>query len=460
MSVVLSNEEVGPCRRALKIEVPLPAVEAESQRVVGSIRKSAQLPGFRKGKVPESLVRKRFKEEVEGEILERLVPRYWEQAQDEAGIVPLLPPEIAEVHFHADEPLTFVATVDIKPEIELRNLEDFDLPEAETETKPAEVDEAINQVRRQRGTWNPVEREAARGDRVSLTITDLSAAAAFDEADTEEGDEAETESAEAKAAGPRDVEIEVGDASVWEELSLAVTGLAAGRKTKFTRRQGEGDGEGNGEGDKATEREFEVQLEAVKELEMPPLDDDFAQGVGDFADVAALRATVEEQLADAKRKESVRQRESALLRQLAERHPFPVPGGVVDHEVKHMLEDYAMNLARRGVDPEKAELDWQKMADEARPQAEGQVRIRLLLDTIAQEREVVITEDQFERTIASLARMQGSSAPKVRRSLDEAGKLNGLRAQLKREAVVRQLLGEDPVEEVADGESAAAEESA
>lgn len=456
MSVVLSNEEVGPCRRALKIEVPLPAVEAESQRVVGSIRKSAQLPGFRKGKVPESLVRKRFKEEVEGEVLERLVPRYWEQAQDETGIEPLLPPEIADVYLHAGEPLTFVATVDIKPEIELRNLEDFDLPEAETETKPAEVDEAIDQVRRQRGTWNPVEREAARGDRVSLTITDLSAAAAFDGADTEEDDEAETESAEAKAAGPRDVEIEVGDTSVWEELSLAVTGLAAGRKTKFTRRQEEGDGKG----DKATEREFEVQLEAVKELEMPPLDDDFAQGVGDFADVAALRATVEEQLADAKRKESARQRESALLRQLAERHPFPVPGGVVDHEVKHMLEDYAMNLARRGVDPEKAELDWQKMADEARPQAEGQVRIRLLLDTIAQEREVVITEDRFERTIASLARMQGSSAPTVRRSLDEAGKLNGLRAQLKREAVVRQLLGEDPVEEAADAESAAAEESA
>ncbi len=445
MSVVLSNEEVGPCRRALKIEVPLPAVEAESQRVLGVIAKSAQLPGFRKGKVPQALVAKRFKDEVEGELLDRLVPRYWEQAQDEAGIVPLLPPDIADVHLHAGEPLTFVATVDVKPEIELRNLEDFELPALDSQVTTAEVDEAIDQARRQHGSWHTVDREAARGDRVRVTLVDASVVPATQEASEEEESTGEAESEAAPTTEPQTAEIEVGDPAVWEELSLAVTGLAAGREAKFTRRRGEGE--------EAVEQKFELKIEEVKEIAMPPLDDEFAQELGEFADVAALRATVEEQLSAAKRKESGRRRESALLRQLAERHPFPVPGGVVDHEVRHMLEDYAMNLARRGVDPEKAELDWQKMADDARPQAENQVRIRLLLDTIADERAITISEDQFESTIASLARMQGSSAPVVRRSLDEAGKLNGLRAQLRREAVVRQLLGEEPSAQTAEGPS-------
>jgi trigger factor len=449
MSVLLSNEEVGPCRRALKIEVPEPAVEAESQRVVAAMRRGVQIPGFRKGKVPEAVVRRRYREEIESEVLDRLVPRYWQQAQDEAGLAPMLPPKISDVHLHAGQPLTFVATVEIKPEIELRNITDFELPELEETVSAAEVEEALNDTRRQRGTWHAVEREAARGDKVRLTVLESPDAAP----DDRPGEDAAEETAEAPAgeaaedaaqdAGDADAprersaEIEVGDPNVWEELSLAVTGLGAGKQTEFTRKEGEGE--------EAVERHLKVRIEEVQELEMPPLDDDFARGLGDFDSVAALQHEVERQLAKAKRAESRRQRESALLLQLAERHPFPLPEGVVDHEVRHMLEDYASNLARRGIDPEKAGLDWQAMADQSRPQAEMQVRIRLLLDAIAEQEGIEVTEDQFERTLAAVARSQGSSAPALRKSLDEAGKLSGLRAQLRREAVVRQLLGEPPL---------------
>jgi trigger factor len=444
MSVLLSNEEVGPCRRALKIEVPEPAVEAESQRVIAEMRRGVQLPGFRKGKAPEAVVRKRYREEIEREVVDRLVPRYWLQAQDEAGLDPLLPPQVTDVHLHAGQPLTFLATVEVTPEIELRNLEDFDLPELDDNVSPAAVEEALNDTRRQRGTWHAIDREAARGDRVRLTVLetpgDSAPAEAAESADaepTEGGSVAAEEGESATEPRERSVEIEVGDPSVWEELSLAVTGLGAGKETEFTRQEGESE--------EATERRFKVRIEEVQELEMPPLDDDFAKSLGEFENVAALQHEVERQLTNAKRNDGRRQREGALLRQLAERHPFPLPEGVVDHEVRHMLEDYASNMMRRGIDPEKAGLDWQAMADQSRQQAETQVRVRLLLDAIAEQEGIEVSEDQFERTLAAVARQQGASAPALRKQLDEAGKLSGLRAQLRREAVVRHLLGEAPL---------------
>ena len=120
MSVVLSLEDVGPCRKQLRVEVPAPAVEAETERVIREYGQRVRLPGFRKGKVPVELVRRRFAKDIEQEVKERLLPRYWKQAQAESAIEPLLPPEVDEVaELEPGLPLTFTATVETRPRIEL-----------------------------------------------------------------------------------------------------------------------------------------------------------------------------------------------------------------------------------------------------------------------------------------------------------------------------------------------------
>src|SRR5262245_27215762 len=174
MSVVLSLEEVGPCRKQLRVEVPAPAVEAETQRVVREFGQRIRIPGFRKGKVPSDLVRRRFAKDIEQEVKERLLPRYWKQAQAESSIEPLLPPEVDEVaDLQPGEPLTFVTTVETRPPIELRNIQDFDLPDPTVEPGTLEIEEAVENLRRQVAEWVPVDRPAARGDRVALEIANL-----------------------------------------------------------------------------------------------------------------------------------------------------------------------------------------------------------------------------------------------------------------------------------------------
>src|SRR5689334_19121695 len=226
MSVVVSVADVGPCKKQLKVEVPAPAVEAETQRVVREYGQRVRIPGFRKGKVPAELVRRRFQKDIEKEVVERLLPRYWHQAQEESAIDPLLPPEVEEVEELAPgAPLTFVASVETRPQIELRNIRDFDLPDPSVDPGTMEIDDTLDDLRKQLSRLVPVARPAARADVVSGVIVELS---------PEEGTPEGTPGRE-----PQHVQVEVGVPRVWEELSLALSGLAAGQEETFTHRDGE-----------------------------------------------------------------------------------------------------------------------------------------------------------------------------------------------------------------------------
>jgi trigger factor len=437
MSVVLSVEDVGPCRKQLKVEVPAPAVEAETQRVVRDYGQKVRLPGFRQGKVPSELVRRRFAKEIDQEVKERLLPRYWRQAQAESSLEPLLPPEVDEVsELLPGEPLTFVATVETRPQIELRNIDSFDLPDPEVDPGTMEIEETIENIRKQMSEWVTVDRPASRGDQLSLQVTTVGSA---------EHPEERTDP----------VTIEVGDPQVWEELSLAVQGLSVGQETTFERRHEHPAAEEGG-APEVHEQKFRVKVDEVKERDLPPLDDAFAARVNpELASFEALREAVVGRLRQQKDEQRREARHQALLDQLRERHPIDLPQGVVRREVEGMVQDYAENLARRGVDVEKANIDWSRVGEEMAPMAEKRVHARLLLDAVSDQREIAVTEEEFERTLAVLARAQGVSTPALRRKLDEDGRLTSLRSQLRREKTIRTLLGEPDEETPAASEPAA-----
>jgi trigger factor len=413
MSVVLSVEETGPCQRQVKVEVPAPAVEAELDRVTREFRQQTRMPGFRKGKVPLDLVRRKFSEDIEKEVLDRLLPRYWRQAQAETRLEALLPPRVEQVGLEEGEPLTFVAVVETRPEIELGDLAGFQLPEVELSVAAEEVDRALDDIRRQVADWVVVDRPAGRGD---LVVADM------------------TELAEAEQP-PQRVAFEVGDDEVWEELSLAASGKAAGGRADFSRT--------DGEGEEARTRAFRLELVEVKERDLPELDDALAGKVGRFEGLHALRHDIQARLMDAKRRRRLQVRERSLLEQLQERHPVPLPEGLVEHELEHLLHEYADQLRMRGVELETAQADWQRISGELRPQAQRRVHARLLLDAAADKLEVEVEEWELEAALASIAEAQGRSAQAVRQALARDERLKELRAQLLRQKTMRRLLGEE-----------------
>ena len=412
MSVVIAREDVGPCEKRITIEVPAQAVAAEVGRVVGDYRRKLNLPGFRRGKIPVQLVKKRFREEIEREVAERLVPRYWRQAQAEENLDPLSPPRFEELKIEDGEPLMLVASVETRPEIALGELDGFRLPEESTDPSDEEVDQALEDLRRQHATWTAAERPAAHGDLVIAELEDLA------------------EDAEGEG---RKIHVEVGGEGVDEELTLALTGLTPGRSAEYRGALEPG----------SEEKTVRIEVLEVKEQELPELDDELAGRLGEFDTVDDLRRAVAERIGESKQADLRRRREQALLEQLLERNPLELPARVVEQESEEMVQRYAGQLAGQGVDLDRAEIDWSAMLEQARPQAEKRVHQRLLLDAVAEAEGLRLDEREFERFLAGLAAQQQTSTVELRRQLADGGRLESLRAELLRGQAVRHLLGED-----------------
>lgn len=420
MNVVTSFEESGPCRKKLTIEIPAKDVSAEIKRVVGSYRKSVRMPGFRQGKVPASVVEKRFGDEIKQEVLDRLVPRFWQKAQSEKELRPLLPPRFEEFELEPGQPLTLVAEVETRPEIEVQSLEDFDLPQDSATPTDDEISGVLADLRRQHATWAAVDRAAATGDLVVAKVTDV------------------TEGVE-DGVSDQPLQVELGAEGVDEEITLSLTGRSAGQTARMRRTMGEDE-----------ERDFDVLIEEVKEQELPELDDELASKLG-LETVDELREAVAADLERSKEREQRMARERALLEQLRERHPLELPVGVIEKESEQMLQEYAERLHAQGVDIENAEIDWESLAGQIRPEAERRVHDRLLLDAISADRQLVLDEDKLEKFLTAVAAQQNQSPYTLRRQLMESGRLEPLKAQMLREQAVRMLLGEDTSEDTSEG---------
>ncbi|MDX1644737.1 MAG: hypothetical protein R3244_10305, partial [Thermoanaerobaculia bacterium] len=166
-----------------------------------------------------------------------------------------------------------------------------------------------------------------------------------------------------------------------------------------------------------------------------------------------------------KRRDRRRERETAVLDQLRERHHFPLPEGVIEREIEGLLREYAEGLQARGVDVQNADIDWTELGAQVRPQAIKRVEARLILDAIARKRDIAVSSEELEETLANLARREQTSTVALRQAMSESGQLERLRMQLRRQKTLERLLGEgddevvgaDEPEATSDGADEAAE---
>ena len=428
MSVVVSRREVGVCRQEFEIEVPASEVDAEYLRVARDYRRRARIDGFRKGKAPLDLVRQRFAGSIGEDVSERLAPKYWQQASEEDGVQAMLPPSVAPVQAAPGQPLRFTVTVDVEPEVEIGDSRSFELPQPETEPSEAEVDELLEQVRLQRSTWVPVERAAARGDRVrgrihrSALPGHVPEAAAEDDQDQDE-----------RGPATHDIDLELGDERAWPELTDNLTGLSAGQRADFERTETDEDVE--------RQRSYEIEVQEVLERKLPDVDDDWASGLAATIEtVDDLRRQLGEQVQAQKTEQAGQQRTDALLDQLRERYPVTLPEAVVEREALQMARSYANNLARQGFDLERQQLPWEQLMEEIRPQAEKRAHSSFLLDRIARDDGVEATAEDLERALEIMARARNTNRGRLRRELEREGGLEMLRVELRRDRTVQALL--------------------
>ena len=428
MTVVVKTREVGLCRREIVIEVPASEVDAEYLRVARDYRRRARLDGFRKGKAPLDLIRQRFAGPIGEDVSERLAPKYWQKAREEEDVRAMLPPSVGPVEVVPGQPLRFTVTVDVEPEVEIGDDRSFELPVPETAPTEAEVDELLEQLRLERSTWVPVDRSAARGDRVRGKVH-RAAMPGYEPraAGQDRGNDDD------RGPATHDIDLELGDERVWPELTDNLTGLAAGGTASFERVEREDDIE--------RQRRYDVEIREVLERKLPEVDDDWASGLAaSIGSVDDLRERLRLQVRTRKIEAAGQQRADALLDRLRERYPVTLPEAVVEREAYRMARSYANDLARQGVDLERQQLPWERMMEEIRPQAGKRAHASFLLDRIAREDGIEATPRDIERALDVMARARDTNRGRLRRELERDGGLEMLKIELRRDRTVQALL--------------------
>jgi trigger factor len=415
--------DVNETRRNLTIEIPPDVVDAEIARVAARYGKAAKIPGFRPGKVPAKVVRQRFKHQILHDVAHELVERAVEEALTERGVMPVDTPDIREVNVEEGRPLTFKAEFDVLPSFDPGDFSTIEARRTPVTVDDAAVDQALEQLRERSARFEPVE-EGVVGDGHTVVV-DLERQG-FDK-DGAPGEKTKHEK----------VPIEIGASANPPGLDAELEGLTAGSDKTFRLRFPDDHSVSELAG---TEVEYHVTVHDIRTRVVPALDDEFAKDMGDFENLEALKARVRTDLEAEAKESSERQVRADVLKKLAARVPFPLPGSLVDREVDRRIEEFAHRLIDQRIDPRKANIDWAAFREAQREPASESVASALVLDEIVRREDVAISENELDAELEKYSARAGLTVPAVRARLEQEGGLERLAAGLRREKALSRVM--------------------
>ena len=411
---VRNSREESETSTILDIEVPAEDVERAYGAVARAFARRAAMPGFRRGHVPEHLVAQRFAGEIREEVLERLLPTAISSAIEEKKLVILGAPRIENLEWSQPGPIRFSALLDLKPAIDPGEYRGIPVEDLSTEPSEEEVTGVLDRIRQSHAEFHPIEgRPAAAGD---YAVADV--AGRFVEI-LQPGQNPRTFRDEK-------ITLEIGHPDSMPEINEALTGALPGETRSFRKSFGDEFGNENFRGKTV---DYEVTLVALKEKQLPPLDDEFARAVAQVESAEALREKVRSNLREEKGASRRRKFRHDILGAILSKTKVPAPEVLVQSELNASLRDYARYLAANGI--EAKEVDWDKVKEDARPGAERRVREYLALDAVAVREEIAITDTELEAEIKRAAARRGVETSELRERLAKNDGLEALRDEMR-----------------------------
>jgi len=423
--------DINQTRRNLSVEIPPDIVDAEIARVTAQYGKAARLPGFRPGKVPAKVVRQRFRGQILQDVAQHLIEHAVEDALKERGVEPVDTPDIRDVKVEEGAALTFKAEFDVLPAFDPGDFSTIEARRSPVSIDDAAVDQALEQLRERSARFEPVE-EGVVGDGHTVVV-DLERQG-FDK-EGKPGDKSHHER----------VPIEVGASANPPGMDDELKGLAAGAEKSFRLRFPD---DYSVEELAATDVAYTVKVHDVRKRVVPPLDDEFAKDMGDFENLDALRARVRQDLETEAREASERQVRADVLKKLATRVPFALPGSLVDREVDRRVEDFARRLMDQRIDPRKANIDWAAFREAQREPATEAVASALVLDRLSERDDIGVSEAEIDAELDKYSQRSGLTVPAVRARLDQEGGLERLVGGLRREKALTRVLDQAKIVEI------------
>jgi trigger factor len=401
-------KEISPTQKQIDIEIDADAVRVVYDRISDNYAHNANVPGFRPGHAPRAVVRTRFKDQIRTEVLRELLPSAVQQAVEQYKLDPLGEPELNLENSEGldrlgQQPIAFNVSIDVLPEIKLGEYKGLETTRRTRPVKDEDVERVIEQLRENSASLEPVEN---RGAQIGDTVT-----ANF------HGKFVDTP--EAEPINVQDVDVVLGGEGVVQEMTDNLTGAKADDEKTFSVDYPQ---EFSAKGLAGKNIEYTVKVTTVRMKELPELDDEWAQSLGDeIESLDQLREKVHSDLEARARDEAEGKMRSELLRKLVDAHEFELPERLVAHQTEHRFESVVRDMISHGIDPRNPELDWEKARDSLKDQASFDLRSSLLLEHLADEEQLEVTDQEIEDEINAIADASRQTPDQVRAVLTKQG---------------------------------------
>ena len=392
------NLKIEPnCKRILEIEVPQDQVSSELEEHFSLFRSRAKIPGFRPGKAPMDMVRRKYAETIRGEVLDELIGKAVEEALKQENLLPIIRPKISRIDYDDGKPLKFRAEIEIRPEIKLEGYKGFEIKKTVQKVSDNDVETYLKSLHNRTAEYIPVDRKCHDDD---LLIVDLVRK-------TDLPDNPGEQKAE-------NVEIELGSETVLKEFKEGLRGTGIG-DIKEIEVVYPGDYE---QKDLAGYKiKYLVIVKEVKEKKLPPLDDEFAKRFGDTPDLGSLRKNLKERLVIKASNDADAKVRSEIVKKVVEANRFEVPESMIESQLRAVSEDFK----KRYKDVDELEL-----RQTYRPIGENNLRWQFLYYEIASAEGIQVTEEDRANWVKEFARAYKVSEEEARQSLGRARKMDDI----------------------------------
>ena len=415
--------------REVGVEVSAEEVARAFKSVVKRYQKKARIPGFRAGKVPESLIRTRFAEGIRQDVVESLIPANFRTAIDQQNLHPISQPQLTDLKIEEGQPLTFKAAFEVLPEFAVEGYQQVTVEKPDTALAEEEFDAEMERVRDSRSTMEPVaeDRALADGDWAQISFKGQVQGEA----------EAQGEEAAPQPVSGEDVMIEVGGKNTLASFNDALRGATPGQELKFEAAYPEDFGEKRLAGKTVA---YDVEVKSIKKRIQPELNDEFAKELGDYEGIEDFKAKLREHLAADKERRVKAETQNKLTDALVAHFQFPVPESLLQNQIDARLERGLRALAAQGMRTEDMrKLDFTRLREAQRDSSVAEVKASLILDKIADAENIAISDDELEQELQIISVQTREPLETLRSRLANEGALARIREQLRREKTANLL---------------------
>ncbi len=416
-------EAPDPIHRTISVELPWPMLAEELDREYRDLAKKVEIRGFRKGKVPKPVLRQRFSEKVNADVLGRLIQEAYEAVLIQNKIQPVAVPELEHGKLKEGEPYKFVAKVEVQPEVEIKTLSGFQVKIEKPEISEEMISEEIERLRLSRSVLVPVDgRDVAEdGDTVIIDY------------------EASMNGEMLEGGKKEDHQLELGSESTVPGFEDEIVGMKVGDRKEFDLKFPE---ENFPEDVAGKDVHFSVVLKALKQRELPELDDEFAKDLGEDGVETAddVRAMVERRLREGLESKAEKDAKTELIDKLLEANPVPVPPALVERRKVSMLQELQTMLQFQGMNPDQISENTDKMLEDLAPRAEKEVATAILLNAIADKEGIDVKQEDLDAHLQDVSAKSGENLARLKALYDDPNRAAELKATLRHDKVVDHLM--------------------